>query len=53
MNTIEIQYYKTAHAEFILGSYLDELCLLGFPLSKKCGENSRQSLASWIIGRFC
>ena len=29
-NTINIQYYKTKYAEFILGSYEEKLCLLDY-----------------------
>ncbi|MRI34029.1 cysteine methyltransferase [Endozoicomonas sp. OPT23] len=34
MNTIEIQYHKTTHTKFILGSYEGELCLLDFRYRK-------------------
>lgn len=30
MNQINIQYYKTKYAEFILGTYDNKLCLLDF-----------------------
>ncbi|MEA3370153.1 MAG: methylated-DNA--[protein]-cysteine S-methyltransferase [Campylobacterota bacterium] len=35
MNQINIQYYKTKHAEFILGSYDGKLCMLDFRYRKK------------------
>ena len=34
MNQINIQYYKTKYAEFILGSYDSKLCLLDFRYRK-------------------
>ena len=34
MNQINIQYYKTKYAEFILGSFEDKLCLLDFRYRK-------------------
>jgi len=34
MNQINIQYYKTKYAEFILGSYDNKLCLLDFRYRK-------------------
>ncbi|GLQ31964.1 methylated-DNA--[protein]-cysteine S-methyltransferase [Litoribrevibacter albus] len=34
MSTINIQYYKTPQAEFILGSYSERLCLLDFRYRK-------------------
>ena len=35
MNQINIQYYKTEYAEFILGSYDGKLCMLDFRYRKK------------------
>lgn len=34
MNQINIQYYKTKYAEFILGSFKNKLCLLDFKYRK-------------------
>jgi len=34
MNQINIQYYKTKYAEFILGSFENKLCLLDFKYRK-------------------
>jgi len=34
MNQINIQYYKTKYAEFILGSFENKLCLLDFQYRK-------------------
>ncbi len=34
MNNIEIQYHRTPHTEFILGSYQEALCLLDFRYRK-------------------
>ena len=34
MNQINIQYYKTKYAHFILGSFKDKLCLLDFKYRK-------------------
>lgn len=35
MNQVNIQYYKTKYAEFILGSYDGKLCMLDFRYRKK------------------
>ena len=35
MDTINIQYYKTPYAEFILGSYDGKLCMLDYRYRKK------------------
>jgi len=35
MNQVNIQYYKTKYAEFILGSYNGKLCMLDFRYRKK------------------
>ncbi len=34
MNQIHIQYYKTAYAEFILGSYDEKLCMVDYRFRK-------------------
>jgi len=34
MNQINIQYYKTKYAHFILGSFENKLCLLDFRFRK-------------------
>ena len=38
MNQINIQYYKTEYAEFILGSYDEKLCMLDYRYRKQRGS---------------
>ncbi len=52
MNQIHIQYYKTAYAEFILGSYDEKLCMVDYryrKMRKSIDERIKKALKSEFI----